>query len=81
LGSGGVEDERVDYPEPVVHRRDQLVHLRSIGDVCRQCVGRASVVPDRPHHLACFLVTVQAVHGDGKAVAGEPSRDRAAETT
>jgi hypothetical protein len=78
LRAGRVQHQHADRAEAGGDRGDQALDLTLVGDVGDERLGRAAVAADAPGNLT-GLVLVDAVDGDRMPVAGQPSRDRAAQ--
>ena len=66
-------------PRLLGHRRDEIGNLPLVGDVGRKGVGDSAVVPDGGDDLERPCVTVEAVYGNGQAIACETPGDGTAE--
>jgi hypothetical protein len=79
LRAGRVQYQHVDGAEAAGHRRDEIGNLPLVGDVGREGVRDSAVVPDGGDDLERLCVTVEAVYGNGPAIACETPGDGTAE--
>jgi hypothetical protein len=80
LRAGGVEHQHVKRPQAISHHAYQFGDLLLIGDVGAEGIGDAAVGPDDAGDLKSLCVAAHTVDRDGKAVAGKPLHDRAAQS-